>query len=174
MTPEGRLAALNAAIFAAYGTPPLVIYTVGYLVHGSDAEVTPLPDAVYDRLPEWALQMLAHWQACGPWVPDADLDETGRAVKAAFVWMIQSDARYGRWCNCGDELKQGETRCANCRFARGEPQWSSASPTVPGLYFYRQDANHKPEARRVYPGDGPKDLPKFGEWWPVPLEEPPK
>lgn len=34
----------------------------------------------------------AQWEACGPWVPDEDLTDDGRAVKAAFADLL-ADAR---------------------------------------------------------------------------------
>lgn len=53
-----------------------------------------MTDEQYALLPDWCRDMLAGWQGCGPWVPDADLTPEGQAIKAAFLWMLASDTRY--------------------------------------------------------------------------------
>jgi hypothetical protein len=64
--------------------------------------------------------------------------------------------------------------------AKVAPAWTKEPPKQPGHWWRRIDAEEKPEAVEVYFLDGiglrcngcpPSDC--GGEWWPVPIAEPP-
>ena len=45
---------------------------------------------------QFAAWLYPYWQGCGPWVSPADLDETGRAIRSAFVALFD-DPRVTAW-----------------------------------------------------------------------------
>ena len=59
-------------------------------------------------------------------------------------------------------------------------KWSKAPPTEPGLWFWRDNIEAQPIAKRVHRNGfvwwGLSLLPptKRGEWWTTPIEEPPR
>lgn len=98
-----------------------------------------MTDEQREVLPEWAKEMAAHWQACGPWVPDEDLTERGRAIKAAFMEMLASDSRYTSPDTIREAVAGERERCAKIaertanqseRRVEGEPLRAKYSKTI--------------------------------------------
>jgi hypothetical protein len=59
------------------------------------------------------------------------------------------------------------------------PRWSTTPPTEPGWYWFRfigvgGPERMQPESVRLYFEDENTETVSWGEWWPVPLPEPPR
>lgn len=49
------------------------------------------------------------------------------------------------------------------------PRWTKTPPKTSGKYWWRSNAKSKPALLPFEEGEG-----RGGEWWPVPIEEPPR